>query len=120
MTTKHTPAAVKLLADLDAELAASGAASGQRLSWTVRDEELRSILASTVDRRAHVAAVYQKATDPKRIVQLSNEIRQLDKAVGNLLKEIRTDVDAPESITTQKNRRAANIRWQREREREAG
>jgi hypothetical protein len=113
--TKRTPAAQKVLDDLDAELAATGKARGESLSWTTAEVEMREMLASTVDRRARVAGIWGRAKDPKIIVKLSVELRQLDNAVVKLLKAIRTDVPAPESLTTIKNRRAANIRWERER-----
>ena len=113
--TKHTSAAVKVLADLDAELASSGEALGERLSWTTAELEMREMLAMTIDRRTGLTAMYARAkgVDPK--VKLSTEIRQCNTEVRRLLKEIRTDVAQPESLTTIKNRRAANIRWARER-----
>jgi hypothetical protein len=114
---KRSPAAQKVLDNLDAELAASGAARGEKLTWSAAELEMREILADTIDRRARVAALYAKARDPKVVVKLSVEVRQLDNAVMKLLKAIRTDVPAPESLTTIKNRRAANVRWERERQR---
>jgi hypothetical protein len=104
-----------VLASLDAELAATGEARGERLSWTAAEVEMRSMLADTVDRRARMAGIWTRAKDPKIVVKLSVELRQLDNAIMKLLKAIRTDVPAPDSLTTVKNRRAANVRWERER-----
>jgi hypothetical protein len=111
---KRSAEARKVLADLDAELAAAGEASGESLSWTAAEVEAREMLASTIDRRANIAGHYEKATDPKLIVKLSTELHQLDNAVAKLLKQIHTDVPSAESLTTVKARRAANVRWERE------
>jgi hypothetical protein len=47
------------------------------------------------------------------------ELRQLDAAVIRLLKELDTGPPEPDSLTTIKARNAMNIRWARERERNA-
>ena len=115
--TKRTSAAQRVLADLDAELAAAGKARGEKLSWTAAERELREMLADTIDRRTRVSGIYDKASDAKVLVKLSNELRQLNTAVMRLLAAIRTDVPAPESLTSIKARRAVAVRWQNERER---
>ena len=116
---RHSAAAKRLLSALDNEPAETGLHRGQQLSWTTKESEMREILAKTVDRRARVEKLCAAATDGKLIVKLSTELRQLDNTVTKLLKEIRTDVPEPESLTTIKARRAVNTRWQRERERDA-
>jgi hypothetical protein len=115
MPQKHTLAARKVLAALDAELLSAGRARGEALSWSTADVELREMLANGIDRRTRVAALYVAATDPKLIIKLSNELRQIDTATMRLLKAIETDVPQADSLTTVKARRAANTRWDRAR-----
>jgi hypothetical protein len=115
---KRSAEAQKVLANLDAELAATGEARAEKLSWTAAELEMREMLAATIDRRTRVSAIWGKASDPKVIVKLSNELRQLDTQVMRMLKQIRTDVPAPESLTTIKARRAVNVRWANERDRQ--
>jgi hypothetical protein len=45
--TKRTPRALKLVAALNAELAAAGKARGEKLSRTAAEVETRSMLAPT-------------------------------------------------------------------------
>jgi uncharacterized protein (DUF2237 family) len=120
MPHRHTLVARKVLASLDTELLSAGRARGEVLSWSAADIELREMLANGIDRRARVAALWDAATDTKLIVKLSSELRQIDTATMRLLKAINTDVPQDESLTIVKARRAANVRWQRERERNAG
>ena len=109
-----------MLADLDADLAAAGGATGDRLEWTTEELVAREALADTIARRARVAEIWATATDPKLVVKLSVELRQLDAAVMRPLKEINAEAPPPESLTTVKARNAVNVRWARERERNAG
>lgn len=111
----RSPAAVELLNGLDAELASAGEATGEVLVWSAAEIEARRLLADTVDRRADLALRYTRQRETKVRVKLSAELRMLDRAIMLLLKEIRTDVPAPESLTTIKARRAAHVRWDRAR-----
>lgn len=110
----HSAAARKVLDALDAELAANAARRGMELSWSAAENELREMLANTIDQRQRVEALLAKATDAKVVAKLSAEVRQLRTAVIRLLKEIRTDVTPSESLRTVKARRAARARWDRE------
>jgi hypothetical protein len=117
---EHCAAAMELLARLDADLAANAKRRGIDMFWETGDIEARKILADTMDRREKVQQLWGEATDPKRVVPLSNELRQLDSAVQRLLASIKTDIAEPESLTTIKARRAASTRWDKERARNAG
>jgi hypothetical protein len=117
MPRKHGVVARRVLASLDDELAASGLARGERLTWSAAEVELLSTLANSIDRRTRIATLWEQADDPKVIVKLSTELRQCDTAVMRLLRAIRTDVSGPDSQITVKNRRAANTRWDREHQR---
>lgn len=114
MAMRHSAAASKVLDALDAELAANAARRGMELSWSAAENELREMLANTIDQRQRVETLLAKATDAKVVAKLSAEVRQLRTAVMRLLKEIRTDAATPESLTTVKARRAARARWDRE------
>ena len=52
-------------------------------------------------------------------MKLSNELRQCDTAIARLLAKIKTDVPQPDSVTSMKARRAVNVRWDKERARNA-
>jgi hypothetical protein len=66
---KHTAEAVKLLADLDADLAAAGEAIGDELLWDTNDTESREALALTVDRRARLRQVWETTKDESLLVK---------------------------------------------------
>jgi hypothetical protein len=57
---------------------------------------------------------YSAAADTKTRVKISSELRLLEGAIAGLLKSVRTEVPAPESLRTIKARRAANTRWCRD------
>ena len=83
--------------------------------WTAADRELLTLIGDTIDRRVDLAAHYANADDVKSRVKLSAELRLTEGALSRLLKQVQTDVPAPESQTTIKARRAARARWDRER-----
>lgn len=118
--TTHTAAARRVLDGLDADLQHAAAQTGQQLSWTAAEQETRRMLATTIDRRTDVARRYAaNRDDPKLAVKLSAELRMLDSTVARLLKAVTVAVPQPESLTTIKARRAVNVRWARERARNA-
>jgi hypothetical protein len=120
MGQRHCVEAKRVVTNLEAELAAAGQARGETLVWSAADRELIDMLVRDIDRRGGLRRRYAATRDAKMAVKLSNELRQIDTAIMRLLNAIRTDVPQPESLVTLKNRRAANVRWQRERERNAG
>ncbi|WP_235674636.1 hypothetical protein [Mycolicibacterium pulveris] len=107
----HCAEARKVLRELDAELAASSERTGTTLVWTAADRAVLDAIAANIDRRVDLTADYQASTEPKVRVKLSAELRLLEGALARLLKEVHTDIPAPESQTTIKARRAANARW---------
>ena len=100
---------------MDTELAGSSERSGQTLSWTAAERAILDAVAANIDRRVDLARDYESSTEPKVRVKLSAELRLLENAVARLLREVNTDVPAPESQTTIKARRAVRARWDRER-----
>src|SRR5262245_43820461 len=110
-----SPEARKMLQELDAELADSSARAGTTLVWTAADRELLNLIADTIDRHADLAAHYANADEVKVRVTLSAEMRLLEGSLSRLLKQVQTDIPAPESQTTIKARRAAMVRWARDK-----
>lgn len=100
-----------MLRALDAELAASSKRTGTTLVWTAADRAVLDAIAANIDRCVDLTADYQASTQPEVRVKLSAELRLLEGALARLLKQIHTDIPAPESQTTIKARRAANARW---------
>ena len=64
-------------------------------------------MAGNIDRRTDLAALYAAAEQAKS--KLSAELRLLEGSLARLLKQVKTDVPAPESWATIQARRAA--RW---------
>jgi hypothetical protein len=83
--------------------------------WTAADRELLTMIADCIDRRVDLAEHYAKAVDVRSRVKLSAELRLLEASLARLLRQVQTDVPAPESQTTIKAQRAARARWDRER-----
>ncbi|MCV7311913.1 hypothetical protein H7J89_15000 [Mycobacterium paraffinicum] len=73
------------------------------------------MIADTVDRKVDLQDAYKQTVETKFKLKLSAEIRLLETSLARLIKQVQTDVPAPEGIATIKARRAANIRWERER-----
>lgn len=58
---------------------------------------------------------YAAVDDTKTRVKLSSELRLLEANIERLLRRVKTDVPAPLSKTSEKARRAVQVRWDRER-----
>lgn len=112
-TTKkaHGPAALRVIGELEDELAASGARAGQELCWDAADRALLDLIAAALDRGTDLAADYQLAEDAKSRMKLSAELRLTEQAIARMLKQVKTDVPQPMSITSMKAQRAARARW---------
>ena len=122
MSKPRSEAARQVVGALNAELAANAKSRGVALSWSPAEQELLRQLGETIDRREDIAAAYANVIakdDPRTLVHLSQEIRQLDRQAAATMAALETDVPQPESLTTQKARMAANTRWSATREREA-
>jgi hypothetical protein len=89
---KHSIEAQRLLDELDAELAANGAAAGRSLGRGASERQIISMAADAIDRGVELAAAYAEAVDVK-------------------LSKVSTAVPAPESLRSIKARNAVNKRW---------
>ena len=102
---KHSIEAQRLLDELDAELAANGAAAGRSLGWSASERQIISMAA------VELAAAYAEAVDVKDKIKVSREIRLQEMATTRLLSKVSTAVPAPESLRSIKARNAVNKRW---------
>ena len=110
----RSAAARKLLAALDAELAAASEQRGQKLVWTAAESAVLGDIAFTVDRMVRLGRDWSRAEDPKLRIRLSAELRLLETSKARLLKQVLPDLPAPESMRTIRARRAVNARWKRD------
>jgi hypothetical protein len=118
---KHSASAKAFLAELDSELAANAAASGRELGWSANEVKIREMVANELTRIDDLQAAYDKSPDDIKLrLALNTELRLSESTVGRLLRQISTEPSAPQSRVSQQNQRAANIRWQRERDRDLG
>ena len=58
---KHSIEAQRLLDELDAELAANGAAAGRSLGWSASERQIISMAADAIDRGVELAAAYARS-----------------------------------------------------------
>lgn len=108
----RSPQGRRIARDLDKELAAAAQSSGKPLEWTAAERAVIGLITAQIDRIADLTVDYDAAVDsPKIRVKLSSEMRLLEASVARLLKQVRTDIPAAESLTTIKARRAAHARW---------
>ena len=70
----RTPQAQQLVDELDAELAAAGAAAGRLPGWSAAERVIIAMAADSIYRRVQLAAAYAQADDVKDRVRLSREI----------------------------------------------
>ena len=108
---RHSPEARRLLRELDAELASAAEHAGRNLIWTPQDKAVLEMIADQTDRRVELAGEYAVAEDTSKRVKLSAELRLLEGSLARLLKQVKTDLPAPESQVTIAARRAAMRRW---------
>ena len=111
---RHSSEARRLLRELNAELASASKHTGRSLVWTPQDRAVLELIAYTVDRRVDLAADYAVAECTARRVKISAELRLLEGSLSRLLKQVQTDIPAPESLRTVKARAAARARWDRD------
>lgn len=116
----HCSAALKLRRELNAELASVVQQTGQNLVWSTAEVALIERAMATVDRLVDLQCDYNAAETPKLRIQLSTELRLCDAQLARLLKAVKVEAPKLESTTTVKARRAANFRWDRDRNGEAG
>lgn len=105
--------AVRVLAELDAELDANSERTGRNMAWTAAERQLLSLIADHVDRQVELQAMYDAAKEPRLKIALATELRLVQSGIARLLKQIDADPaePAPMSVRSMKARRAANSRW---------
>lgn len=112
----RTAEAQAVLAALDAELEdnAEQLGLGEPLEWSAAEKTLLELIADTIDRRVDLLARYQAAEEDRMRLKLATELRLLETSLARLLKQIRTDLPAAPSRTSQKAAQAAYARWGRD------
>lgn len=107
----HSREALKIRRELDKQLAETAAAAATTLDWSAQERAAIDLLLDAIDRKCDLQRDYASAVKSNERVKLSGEIRLLEAHANRLLKQINTDVPAPESLRTIKARRAAMVRW---------
>lgn len=105
----------RIVAALNSELAASAKESGRDLVWSAAEADVIGMIAAAVDRRVELSSAYAVCDNVNVKLKLATELRLLEQSIGRLLRQVNTDVPAPQSVTSMKAQRAANSRWNRER-----
>lgn len=103
----------KVLRELDKELESAGRRAHKKLEWSAAERAILDLISANFDRISDLRMAYQDAAEVKVQIKLSTELRLLEQAAARLLKQIKTDLPAPESKTTVRARAAANTRWDR-------
>jgi hypothetical protein len=119
--TPKSAAARQLLRALDEELGSASRSTGRELVWSAAEEQVRELLADSVDRRVELNGRYKSVEMVSLKLKIAAEIRLLDASITRLLAQLSTEVPEPMSITSQKAQKASRARWDRERmKRQAG
>lgn len=111
----HCREALRVRRELDGELADAAERTGQDLMWTAADRIILNLIMATIDRKVDLTRCYAATQDTKSRVKVSGELRLVETNLARLIKQVKTDVPAPMSITSLKAQRAAAIRWDRVR-----
>ena len=108
----HSPEALALLAELDAELAENSAARGllEPLVFSAAERAVLESIARNVDRTVDLWPRYRASDDDKVRAKLSAELRLLETSLKSLLAAVKTDLPAPKSARAV---HAAETRWRR-------
>jgi hypothetical protein len=112
MTAKSAEAR-RVLRDLDKELAASSARQGQNVVWSAQEQAILGQISSILDRKSDFLVAYEAAEEITLRLKISAEVRLLEQAAARLVREIKTDIPAPQSHTSRKATQAAKTRWDR-------
>lgn len=87
------------------------------MSWSAADRALLGLIADTVDLIVDLEERY--ALKGKDALRCATELRMSRSALARLLARVQTDLPAEKTLTSLKAQRAVNIRWERERARNA-
>lgn len=108
----------KIRRDLDKELESASVRAHRKLEWSAAELAVLGLIEADFDRISDLRAAYVAAVEAGEVkvqIKLSTELRLLEQSAARLLKQIKTDLPAPESATTRRARAAANTRWERGR-----
>lgn len=105
-----------MLRDLDKELESASKRAHKKLEWSAAERAILGLIGDHFDRISELRAAYASAAEDGEVkvqIKLSTELRLLEQSAARLLKQIKTDLPAPDSKTTVRARAAANTRWER-------
>jgi hypothetical protein len=108
----------KVLRELDKELESASKRAGKKLEFSAAERAVLDLISADFDRISDLRVAYARAVDAGEVkiqIKLSTELRLLEQSAARLLKQVKTDLPAAESVTTLRARRAANTRWDRDR-----
>jgi hypothetical protein len=111
----RSAAARKVLRELHQELESASKRANKKLEFSAAERAVLELISANLDRISDLKAAYAEAEEPKLRIKLSTEMRLLETNVARLLKQVKTDLPAPESTVTLAARRAANTRWDKAR-----
>jgi GAF domain-containing protein len=105
--------AVRVLAELDAELDANSKRTGRNMAWTAAERQLLSLVADHVDRQVELQTMYEACGQTRTKLAIATELRLVQSGIARLLKQIDADPaeDAPMSVRSRKAQKAAYSRW---------
>lgn len=110
---RRSAEAVRVLAELDAELDANSKRTDRNMGWTAVDRQMLSLIADHVDRQVELQAMYEACEQTRTKLAIATELRLVQSAIARLLKQIDADPaePAPMSVRSRKAQKAANSRW---------
>jgi len=111
----RSPEARKVLRELEKELESASRRARKKLEFSAAERAVLDLISANFERISDLRAAYAETSEVKVRVKLSTELRLLEQAVARLLKQVKTDLSAPDSPSTQRARRAADARWDRDR-----
>jgi hypothetical protein len=108
--------ALKVLQELDVELAQASERVGRSLVWTAGDRAVLELIADTIDRKVDFMVLYEATPDITPRTRLSAEIRLLEGSLARLLRQIHPDPpdvrqQEPSYVRSARASRAAKARW---------
>lgn len=103
----------RIVAALNAELAAASKASGKDLVWSTAEADVIAMIAARVDRRTELTAAWEATDNVNVRLKIASELRLTEEAIARLYRQVSTEVPQTMSSVARKAQHAANSRWRR-------
>ena len=105
----------RVLRELHRELESASKRARKQLEFSAAERAVLALISENLDRISDLRAAYAETDEVKVRIKLSTEMRLLETNVARLLRQVKTDLPAPDSNVTLQARRASNARWDRVR-----